>query len=145
MVRPVTLPGYLDSHAIVMGRRANTLVVSEEEWAERPREGVTRVLSDALSQRVGASRVLLRGEHRAADAELVVEFLRLDPSDGALQLDARWSFVCFKHKRQAQAGRTQLQARLQEETAPALAAAIVNALAEFADVLASETWCDGDG
>ena len=95
LLRQVTLPGYLDSFAVVVDRKANTLVVSDDaEWAERLRDAVTRTLRDALSQRLGASRVLLRGEHRIADAELVIEFLKLDPSDGVLQLDARWSFVC---------------------------------------------------
>ena len=95
LLRQVALPGYLDSFAVVVDRKANTLVVSDDaEWAERLRDAVTRNLRDALSQRLGASRVLLRGEHRIADAELVIEFLKLDPSDGVLQLDARWSFVC---------------------------------------------------
>jgi hypothetical protein len=56
------------------------------------------VLRDALSQRLGASRILRRGEHRVPDAELVVEFIKLDPVNGALQLDARWSFVCIARK-----------------------------------------------
>ena len=143
LLRPVTIPGYLDSYAIVLGRNADVLVLSEDaEWAERLRDGVTRVLRDALSQRVGASAVLLRGEHRAADAELVVEFLRLDPSEGALQLDARWSFVCFEQDRQGHAGRTRLKELLKATTASAVAAATVNALDEFADVLASQAWCD---
>jgi hypothetical protein len=100
------------------------------------------VLRDALSQRLGASRVLLRGEHRVPDSELVIEFLKLDPVDGALQLDARWSFVCVARKGRAHAGRTQLQAPLAVATAPAVAAATVDALASFADVLAREMWCD---
>jgi hypothetical protein len=32
------------------------------------------------------------------DAELVVEFIKLDPVNGALQLDARWSFACIARK-----------------------------------------------
>jgi uncharacterized lipoprotein YmbA len=140
------LPGYLDSHAVVIERKANTLVVSEEaEWAERLREAVTRVLRDALSQHLGASRVLLRGEHRIADAELVIEFLKLDPSDGALELDARWTFVCTRRERPARAGRTELQTPLASATAPAVAAATVNGLARFAEVLAGQTWCDSNG
>ena len=102
------LPGYLDSYAVVIERKANTLVVSEEaEWAERLRDAVTRVLRDTLSQHLGASRVLLRGEHRVADAELVIEFLKLDPSNGALELDARWTFVCTARERPAHTGRTE--------------------------------------
>jgi uncharacterized lipoprotein YmbA len=143
LLRQVTLPGYLDGYAIVVGRKANTLAVSDEaEWAERPRDGVTRVLRDALSQRLGAGRVLVRDEHRVADAELVVEFLKLDPADGALQLDARWSFVCTARERPAHTGRTALQAQLAAATAPAVAAATVDALARFAEVLAAQEWCN---
>ena len=146
MVRQVVLPGYLDSYPVVIGRKGNTLVVSEEaEWAERLRDAVTRLLRDALSQRLGASRVLLRGERRIVDAELVVEFLKLDPSDGALQLDARWSFICAARERSALSGRTELQASLEAPTATAVAAATVRALAGFADVLASQSWCGIDG
>ena len=69
LLRQVTLPGYLDSFAVVVDHKANTLVVSADaEWAERLRDAVTRTLRDALSQRLGASRVLVRGEHRIADA-----------------------------------------------------------------------------
>ena len=142
ILRQVTLPGYLDSWAIVVGRKANTLVLSDDaEWAERLRDAVARVLQDALSQRLGASRVMLRGEHRTADAELVVEFLKLDPSNGAVQLDARWSFVCTARERSPRAGRTELQVPLVSATAPAVAAATVDALAKFADALAGQTWC----
>jgi uncharacterized lipoprotein YmbA len=141
----VTLPGYLDSFAVVVDRKANTLVVSDDaEWAERLRDAVTRTLRDALSQRLGASRVLLRGEHRIADAELVIEFLELDPSDGILHLDARWSFVCSSRAFPTHAGRTQLQMPLEATTSSAVASATVSALARFADVLASQTWCATD-
>ena len=62
LLRQVTLPGYLDSFTVVVDRKANTLVVSDDaEWAERLRDAVTRNLRDALSQRLGASRVLPRG------------------------------------------------------------------------------------
>jgi len=146
LLRQVTLPGYLDSFAVVVDRRANTLVVSEDaEWAERLRDAVTRNLRQALSQRLGASRVLLRGEHRIADAELVIEFLKLDPSDGALHLDARWSFVCRSRSSPIHAGGTQLQVPLEATTSSGVAAATASALAKFADVLASQTWCSSNG
>ena len=145
LLRQVTLPKYLDSFAVVVDRKANTLVVSDDaEWAESLRDAVTRTLRDALSQRLGASRVLLRGEHRIADAELVIEFLKLDPSDGILQLDARWSFVCSSRAFPTHAGRTQLQLPLEATTSSAVASATVNALASLADVLASQTWCATD-
>ena len=146
IVRPVMLPGYLNSHAVVIERKANALIVSgEAEWAERLRDAVTRVLRDTLSQHLGASRVLLRGEHRVADAELVIEFLKLDPSNGALELDARWTFVCTARERPAHTGRTELRIPLESATAPAVAAATVNGLASFARVLASQTWCGSNG
>ncbi len=146
LLRQVTLPGYLDSLGVVVDRKANTLVVSEDaEWAERLRDAVTRTLRDALSQRLGASRVLLRGEHRIADAELVIEFLKLDPSDGILHLDARWSFVCSSRNFSTRAGRAQLQVPLEAATSSAVASATANALAKFADVLASQTWCSSNG
>jgi uncharacterized lipoprotein YmbA len=138
-LRPVTLPGYLDSYPGVLGRQANRLVVSPEaEWAERLPEAVTRVLRDALSQRLGASRVLVDGEHRAADAELVVEFLKLDSSGGSLELDARWAFVCARPRRSAYSGRTHLRVPVAAETASAVAAATANALGELAEVLARQ-------
>jgi hypothetical protein len=89
--------------------------------------------------------VLLRGEHRIADAELVIEFLKLDPSNGTLELDARWAFVCTARERPAHTGRTELQIPLESATAPAVAAATVNGLASFARVLASQTWCGSNG
>ena len=145
LLRQVTLPKYLDSFAVVVDRKANTLVVSDDaEWAESLRDAVTRTLRDSLSQRLGASRVLLRGEHRVADAELVIEFLKLDPSDGILQLDARWSFACSSRSFPTHAGRTQLQLPLEATTSSAVAAATVNALARLADVLADQTWCATD-
>ncbi len=133
-LRPVTLPGYLDTYAVVLDRKANTLRVADDsEWAERLRDAVTRTLRDALSQRLGSSRVLLRGEHRVADAELTIEFLRLDPSDGALELDARWSFICSARGLPVGAGRTQLRTPLEAGTTSAVAAATANALAQFAE------------
>ena len=145
LLRRVTVPGYLDSFAVVVDRKANTLVVSNDaEWAERLRDAVTRNLRDALSQRLGASRVLMHGEHRIADAELVIEFLKLDPSDGILHLDARWSFVCNSRVFPTHAGRTQLQMPLEATTSSAVAGSTANALAKFADVLASQTWCATD-
>ena len=143
VLRPVVLPGYLDGYAVVVGRQSHTLVMAEgAEWAERPRDAVTRVLRDALSQRLRASHVLLRGEHRAADAELVIEFLKLDPSHDALELDARWSFVCTSRRRTGSAGRTHLQVPLAPATPSAVAAATVEALSQFADLLAARTWCN---
>ena len=106
------------------------------EWAERPSIGATRVLRDALSGRLGPSRVLIAGDGRIPDADLTVEFLALDPHPGTLQLDARWSFSCTS-RRGGAAGRTYLVVSMDRATAEAVAAATSEALARLADVLAA--------
>jgi uncharacterized lipoprotein YmbA len=135
LVREVTVPGYLDSFPVVIDRDGSTLVVSKNtEWAERPSAGVARVLRDALSQRLDASRVLVAGERRIPDVDLTVEFLALDPQGTALHLDARWFFSCTA-ARGSRAGRTQFDVSLASPTPAAVAAASTEALARFADVL----------
>ena len=131
----MTVPGYLDSFPVVIGRDASALVVSKDtEWAERPSAGVARVLRDALSQRLDASRVLIAGERRLPDVDLTVEFLALDPQGTALHLDARWLFSCTAAGG-TRAGRTALDVPLAGATPAAVAAATTEALARFADVL----------
>ena len=76
-------------------------------------DAVARVLRDALSQRLGASRVLIAGDGRIPDADLTVEFLALDPQQGALRLDARWSFSCTARDRPSHGGRTFFQVPLE--------------------------------
>jgi hypothetical protein len=94
-LRHVHVPDYLDGFPVVTARDGHVLVVADRtEWAERPSEGVSRVLRDALAQRLGSSRVLIAGDGRRADADLSVELLALDPARDALTLDARWSFAC---------------------------------------------------
>lgn len=138
VVRPVTLPGYIDRYAVVVDRSESRLTVSEEaEWAERLPAAVTRVLRDALSDRLGASRILMRGDRRMPDAELIIEFTKLDPSERALQLDARWTFVCRSREASPHAGRTEFSVALDSATPHAVAAATSRALGEFADVLAA--------
>jgi uncharacterized lipoprotein YmbA len=140
-VRDVKLPGYLDSFPIVIGRSDNSLVVAQHvEWAERLSDSVSRILRDALSQRLTTSRVLVAGERRLAEADLAVEFFALDPRDGALDLDARWWFSCTAAQT-SRAGRIHLQVRLERSGAPAVAAATTEALARFADVLATDIEC----
>lgn len=135
LLREVSVPGYLDSFPVVVSRNGSALVVSQNtEWAERPSAGVARVLRDALSQRLGASRVLVAGERRIPDADLSVEFLALDPQEHALHLDARWFFSCAA-ARGGRGGRTQLQVPMASATPPAVAAATSEALARFADAL----------
>jgi uncharacterized lipoprotein YmbA len=136
LLREVTVPGYLDSFPVVVGREGSALVVSKNtEWAERPSAGVARVLRDALSQRLEGSRVLLAGERRIPDADLTIEFLALDPQGSAVHLDARWFFSCTAAGG-SRAGRTNLDAPMTSATPAAVAAATTAALARFADVLA---------
>ena len=135
LLREVTVPGYLDSFPVVVSRDGSALVLSKNtEWAERPSAGVARVLRDALSRRLDASRVLVAGERRIPDADLTVEFLALDPRGTALHLDARWVFPCAAG-RGSRAGRTQLNVPLASAAPAAVAAATTAALARFADVL----------
>jgi uncharacterized lipoprotein YmbA len=135
LVRDVTVPAYLDSFPVVIGRDGAALVVSKDtEWAERPSAGVARVLRDALSERLDASRVLVAGERRIPDVDLTVEFLALDPHAGALHLEARWHFSCTA-VRGSRAGRSRLDVPLAAATPAAVAVATTAALARFADVL----------
>jgi uncharacterized lipoprotein YmbA len=142
VLRTVTLPGYLDNFPVVTGRAGSTLIVSRNtEWAERPSDAVARVLRGALAQRLGPSRVLIAGDGRFADADLTVEFLTLDPEQGALRLDARWTLACAARDRRGHASHTRLEVALDTATAPAVAAATADALGRLADVLATESEC----
>lgn len=145
LLRTVRLPGYLDSYGVVVDRDGNTLVVAHEaEWAERLQDAATRVLRDALSRRLGDSRVLLQRDHRRPDAYLAVDFLRLDPSGSALELDATWSFACVPGRRSANAGRTTLREPLPARTPNGVATATANALGRLADALATHASCGAD-
>jgi uncharacterized lipoprotein YmbA len=141
-LREVSVPGYLDGFPVVIGRTGSALVVSRDtEWAERPSLGATRVLRDALSERLGASRVLIAGDGRIPDADLSVEFFALDPGERSLRLDARWSFSCTAGNG-GRAGRTQLEVAMAGRTPEAAAVATSTALARLADVLAAtQTEC----
>jgi uncharacterized lipoprotein YmbA len=140
-LRDVTLPGYLETYPVVVGRSGNVLTVSRDtEWAERLPEGVPRVLRDALSQRFGASGVLFAGDHRAADADLRIEFLALDPVDRMLELDARWFYTCTA-TRSGRGARTRLQEPIAGIAPADVAKATTGALMQLADVLAREVRC----
>ena len=144
LLRPVVLPAYLDSFPVVVGRTGNTLIVANDtEWAEPLRDAAARVLRDALSRRLGASRVLIAGDGRLPDADLSIEFLALDPRQGVLRLDAAWSFSCTGRDRRGRAGRTSLEVPLASPTPEAVAGATADALARLADVLAAQAECDG--
>lgn len=135
LLRQVTLPGYLEGFPVVVGREQSVLIVAvDTEWAERPSEGVERVLRDALSQRMEPSRVVLQRDARLPDADLTVEFLALDPHGKTLHLEARWLFSCTA-SRASRGGRTQLDVPMAAVTPAAVAAATTDSLVRLADVL----------
>jgi uncharacterized lipoprotein YmbA len=141
LLRSVTVPGYLDAFPVVLGRAGGALVVSSNaEWAERLTDGVARVLRDALSRRLGGSRVLIARDARIPDADLTVEFLSLDPGGGMLTLDARWFFTCAV-RAQSRGGRTRIDVPLAAGTPEAVAHATTAALTRFADELATGVPC----
>lgn len=140
LLRRVMLPGYLDNYPVVIGRENGVVVVSKDsEWAERLSDAVGRVLNDALSRRLGPSRVLTRGDGRTPDADLTVDFLLLDPQQETLRLDARWTYLC--RNRVSRSGRTALQVPLTDATASAVAMATTAALEEIASELAERLDC----
>src|SRR4029453_8004522 len=64
-LRQVHVPEYLDGFPVVTARDGQVLVVADRtEWAERPSQGVSRVLRDALAQGLGSGRGLLAGDGR---------------------------------------------------------------------------------
>jgi len=139
LLRRVSVPGHLDGFPVVTGRRGETLIVSADaEWAERLTDAAARVLRDALSQRLGPGRVLIEGDGRIPDADLTIEFVALDPLDGHLVLDARWSFVAAAGERSNHSGRTTLDVPLASAQASAVAASTAQALGELAATLARE-------
>lgn len=142
-LRHVHVPDYLDGLPVVIGRDSHVLVVADRaEWAERPSQGVSRVLRDALAQRLGSSRVLIAGDGRRADADLSVELLALDPARDALTLDARWSFAC-RPTMQSHGGRTAVRVEMSAATPQAVATATSEALSRLADAVVAELRCDG--
>ena len=142
-LRAVRLPEYLDGFAVVVGRDGQSLVVADRvEWAERPSLGVSRVLRDALAQRLGSTSVLIAGDGRRADAELTIEFMALDVQRDGLQLDARWSFTCRANGR-SHAGRTSARLAMTAATPQAVAATTSEALSRLADAVVEELRCEG--
>jgi uncharacterized lipoprotein YmbA len=139
----VHVPDYLDGFAVVTGRDGHVLVVADRtEWAERPSQGVSRVLRDALAQRLGSNRVLIAGDGRRADADLSVELLALDPARDALTLDARWSLAC-RATGQSHGGRTAVRVEMSAATPQAVATATSEALSRLADAVVAELRCEG--
>src|SRR4051794_32375895 len=131
-LRRVMLPGYLENYPVVMRRDNGNIVVSKDaEWSERLSDGVERVLRSALSQRLGPSRVLIPGDGRTPDAELTIQFLELDPQQGVLSLDAKWTYSCRNHA--SHSDRTTLQVPLPDATASGVASATTAALSQLVD------------
>ena len=118
------------------------MVADRTEWAERPSQGVARVLRDALALRLGSSRVLIAGDGRRADADLSVELIALDPAPGSLTLDARWWVAC-RTTGQGQGGRTVVHVDMSAATPQAIATATSAALSRLADAVVAELRCDG--
>ena len=141
-LRRVHVPDYLDGFPVVTGRDGQVLVVANRtEWAERPSQGISRVLRDALAQRLGSSRVLIAGDGRRADADLSVELIALDPARDALTLDARWSFAC-RGTGQSHGGRTAVRVEMSAATPQVVASATSEALSQLADAVVAELRCD---
>ena len=141
-LRRVHVPDYLDGFPVVTGRDGQVLVVANRtEWAERPSQGISRVLRDALAQRLGSSRVLIAGDGRRADADLSVEILALDPARDALTLDARWSFAC-RGTGQSHGGRTAVRVEMSAATSQVVASATSEALSQLADAVVAQHRCD---
>jgi uncharacterized lipoprotein YmbA len=142
LLRPVVVPAYLNAYPVVTGRSGNALIVADDaEWAEPFPDAVGRVLRDALSRRLGASRVLIAGDGRIPDADLNVEFLALDPREGAVWLDAKWSFFCTAPGARGNAGRTVLEVPLDGPDAAAVATATSEALGRLSAALAAQAEC----
>ena len=140
MLREVSVPGYLEGFPVLLGRDASGLIFSPNtEWAERLSPGAARVLRDALSQRIGSTRVVMDGEGRIPDADLTIEFLALDPQGAALRLDARWFISCTMGS--GHGGRTRLEVPIANATPGAVAAVTGEALARLAQTLAAEIAC----
>ena len=84
------------------------------------------------------SRVLIPGDGRIADADVTVEFLALDPSQGAVRLDAKRAFSCTAPRGASRSGRTSVQVPLGAATAASVAETTSAALGRLADALATQ-------
>jgi uncharacterized lipoprotein YmbA len=143
-LRRVHVPDYLDGFGVVTGSDGHVLVVADRtEWAERPSQGVSRVLRDALAQRLGSNRVLIAGDGRRADADLSVELLALDSARDALTLDARWSLAC-RATGESHGGRSAVRIEMGATTPQLVATATSEALSQLADTVVAELRCEVD-
>jgi hypothetical protein len=70
-----------------------------------------------------------------------VEFLALDPPQGALRLDSKWTFSCTARKSRGRADRTFLEVPLGDASPAGIASATAESLGRFADALAAQAPC----
>lgn len=138
LLRPVAVPGYLDNFPVVIKRDGSRVEIAENtEWAERLTDGVSRVLREALAQRLAPEQLLIAGDGRVPDAELSVELLRMDPqADGRVLLEARWNLVASRGGRTTRAGYARLEAGPAGPEPADIARATSAALGLLADELA---------
>lgn len=139
LLRPVRIPGYLDNLGVVTRRAGGDVTMaSGAEWAERLGDGTTRVLAAALDDRLGTGNLLIEGDGRIPDADLSVEIARMDPADGKLLLQARWTLVGSRgDQRPVRAGSEVVEVPLAGNAPAAVADATSLALARLADNLAA--------
>lgn len=112
-LRPVRLPDYLARPAMAVRQGDSEIrYLDASRWAEPLDDGLTRILAQALAERLGDARVYRSGQgtdSTPAEAQsLRVEVLRLDNApDGSAQLEARWQLGSRPWQRErfrAQAG-----------------------------------------
>lgn len=138
LLRPVSVPGYLDGLDVVTDRRGGEVVIDRNtEWAERLSDGVTRVLSAALADRLGTANMLIEGDGRVPDADLSVVITAMDPESGKLVLAARWTLVGSRGERLVRTGQERIEVPLRAGDADGIAEASSRALAHLADRIAA--------
>lgn len=144
LLRPVTIPGYLDNLNVVTSRQGGSITQDQgTEWAERLGDGTTRVLAGALSDRLGPGNLLIEGDGRIPDADLSIQITRMDPQpDGQLVLEARWTLVGSMGDRPVRAGTESISVPFSPRTPAGIADATAQALGQLADrlVVAAETF-----
>lgn len=139
LLRPAVIPRYLDNLSVVTRRAGGDVAVAPgAEWAERLGDGANRVLAGALDARLGPGNLLIAGDGRIPDADLSVEITRMDPADGRLLLQARWTLVGGQGgERPVRAGSESLEVPLAGDGPSGVANATTVALTRLADNIAA--------
>jgi uncharacterized lipoprotein YmbA len=93
LLRPVTLPGYLDSTELVLRSGQNALTASTTaRWAERLSDGVTHSLAAALVLRLPKDNITLDIMADVPNWQLLVDIYSFDVwPDGHCVLTAGWT------------------------------------------------------